>query len=1001
MKSIIHPTSDLSIFAQGNDWSNAETICGKRASDLCQLQYLGFDIPKGIVITTEGYTRFSSSDDRFSLSDDLFDEIYNGIHQLESITKKQYASDSLLLLSIAGNFPIPTVGFVGLNDYYVQLLEKQTNNKIFAYDSYRRLIAGYGIVACGIPESVFDDLYYDYKSSRNYKSLSDFTAFDFIQLVKMNKAIISQQGKRQFPQDPTDQLRDIILGIYQHYESDNVITFFQKTFTPMNGCSIIINSMVYGARSKKSCSIVVGTNDVAGGDYGFYGFYAIESFLDDVCENRKQTKQLDELQNDFPKQYKFITSKLDAITKCYKIPMEIKFVIENERLYAVGIKPERFGGLGHVTAEMEYVHMELLSKDDIIFNFQPYLLDCMFHDHLTGLPDSTFCSGTPGIHGTGTGKICLSTKKIENSKSNKKRNVILFKRNFYLSDIDLLPKIQAVVTSEGGDFSRGAYIARSLSTQGAFACNSLLIEEDKHVVSTPEMALREGKIVTVDFGDVFLGSLEKVPPDSILNADAAQFYEVAFNMTKDKFGVHMNVPGPSFIPMVHVLLADSISNLPFESLFINHGQPPDPLPEQTNNKSKSQTLNKNQTQNKNQAQNKNQTQNKSQTQPIPKNIEQPAPFNEGGPDMTLADYFLEAMREDKDIPSQLATNMAAHLTNAFIAADKVPVTVQLFDLPLTSMFQNKAKLEEELKSLFQKRDMLDDTHKRLNELRAKRAADKKAREEEEERKAQEEREKAEKNKGKNNRKTAQPPSKPKPKVPEKFYEEEDFELPHPNVEADMRERINKIQNIMGLRINTIHLSYLYPRIFAIQIRIIINAAKAAKENGVEPIPKILIPFANEDKEMLKLTNYINGISKEAGLKTDIGCIGMSPSNITVASKYVNFIMIYPDKMFQLATPDAPSYIDNSLWYQSQNAYSRDLLRECINCSKKKKKQLPVIVSADFFQTRQSVEELVQMGVKAIATNPLGIVIARFCAAQALISLKPPADEDDDEELNEE
>ena len=49
------------------------------------------------------------------------------------------------------------------------------------------------------------------------------------------------------------------------------------------------------------------------------------------------------------------------------------------------------------------------------------------------------------------------------------------------------------------------------------------------------MALREGKIVTVDFGDVFLGSLEKVPPDSILNADAAQFYEVAFNMTKDKF----------------------------------------------------------------------------------------------------------------------------------------------------------------------------------------------------------------------------------------------------------------------------------------------------------------------------------------------------------------------------------------------------------------------------------------------------------------------------------
>lgn len=1015
MQNIIQATSDLSIFAKGDDWSNAEKVCGARASNLCQLQYLGFDIPKGIVITTEAYNRFASTDDRFSLQDDLFDEIYNGLHQLESISKKQYGSDSLLLLSISGNFPIPTVNFVGLNDYYVQILEKQTNNKIFAYDSYRRLIASYGVVVCGIPESVFDDLYYDYKSSRNYQDHSDFTAFDLINLVKMNKAIISQQGKRHFPQDPTDQFRDIILGIYQYYENEDIVTYFKKTFTPIDGCSILINSMVYGAKSKKSCSIVVGTNDVAGGDYGFYGFYAIESFLEDVCENKKSTKSFEDLQEDFPKSYKLISSKLDSISKCYKVPMEIKFVIENERLYAVGIKPERFGGLGHVTAEMEYAHTELLSKDDIIYNFQPYLLECMFHDHLTGLPETIFCSGTPGIHGTGEGKICLSAinNKTKTKKFNKKKNVILFKRNFYISDISLLPNIQAIVTSEGGDFCRGAYIARSISTKGAFACKDLLIEEDQHVVSTPEKALREGKNVTVDFGDVFLGSLEKVPPDSILNADAAQFYEIAYNMTKEKFGIHMNVPGPSFVPMIHVLLADSIANITFESLLGPHFLDLTKIQTQENNNNNNNNkTNKNNKQNqpKSQSQNvnknQNQTQSKSQTQPTNKSQTSSKEQEQTNIDFkqyNLGEIFMEAMRENQDLPPEIITKLTSEMTKVFIVANDKPVTVQLFDLPLTSMYQNRQKLEEELKSHFQQRDLLDDTHKRLNELRAKRAAEKKAREEEEARRLQEEKEKAEKNKGKYAKKTSQAAQK-QPKQPEKFYEEEDFELPHPNVEADMRERINKIQSILGLRINTIHLSFLYPRLFAIQVRIILNAAKSANDENEQiiPKPKILIPFAIEEKEMQKLCGYINGLSKQYNLKTEIGCIGLSPSNISVASKFVDFFVIKPEKMFLLATKDAPPIVDNSLWYQPQPLYSKELLAECIAAAVRKKKQLPVIVDGDNFMTRNSVEELLKLGIKNIATNPLRIIIARFCAAQALITLKPPAEaDDDDEELNEE
>ena len=156
--------------------------------------------------------------------------------------------------------------------------------------------------------------------------------------------------------------------------------------------------------------------------------------------------------------------------------------------------------------------------------------------------------------------------------------------------------------------------------------------------------------------------------------------------------------------------------------------------------------------------------------------------------------------------------------------------------------------------------------------------------------------------------------------------------------------------------------------------------------------------------MQKLTNYINGFSKDSQLKTEIGVIGLSPSNIESCAKFVDFVVIRPERMFSLATKDAPSFVDNSLWYQPQPQYSRDLLQQCIAAAEKKKKRLPIVVEGECFKTRQSVEELLNFGVKSISTNPTEIVIARFCAAQALIAMKPPSDadgEDDDDDQIEE
>ncbi|OHT02650.1 hypothetical protein TRFO_07086 [Tritrichomonas foetus] len=904
MNSITQVTSDLSTLAQGDDWSNVEKICGERASNLCQLQYLGFDIPKGIVITTNAYRQFVESGDKYALSDDLFENIYKGILQLETLTKKQYGTDSLLLLSVSGNFPIPSTICVGLNDYLVQVLEKSTNNPIFAYDSYRRLIASYGVVACGIPEAEFDDIFYKYKCSRNYHSLSDFKAPDFVQLVKMNKAIITKFAKKQFPQDPIEQLRNIILGIYLYYENENLVAYYKNTFTPINGCSILINAMVYGSKSTKSCSLVVCTNDISGGDYGLCGSYGIASYLDDVCEGRKETKSFTEFKSDFHRQHKLINSKLDAILKCYKRPMEIKFVIENGRMYAVGIKDMMFGGYGNITATNELIQTNILSEESAINHFKPYTLASLMNSHLASLPEEKFCSGSGSANGAGTGRLSLSIHDL-----GRKKNSILMKRNVFISELTYLLKAKGIITTEGSDFSRGAYIARALSIPGAFACKSLLIEEDRHVASTPEQAINEGKSITVDFGDVFTGNLETTQLESISNSDANTLYKSVLNIARNKYKIYMNATDVESIKKANNFGADGIGLFKLDQLFTQH-----------------------------------------------------------------QDNFVEAVQNNSELPEEVVQSIKDELIKVFQNADKLPISLQLFDLPLNKAYQSSETIEEELHELVPKQHEYDRIHAILD---AKKQA-KKSNEEEED----------------NNENPPQNQSKQQAQQPEEQNDEEVLDLPPPEEEARLREKVYKLDNIMNTDLHAIHLSYIFPQVYTIQVKLIMEAAKSAKDAGAEPKPKIVIPFSHEEKDMMRLLSYINSLSRETGFRADFGCIGLSPANIANASKVAKFILINPQNIFK--SGDAPFYRNTTLRYKP-SIVPHELLDECFNSAKKKKKSVPIVLMNENFMTKEAINDLAKYRIKSISTNPDNLMIARFCAAQTLVSDQPSNEEEPQEE----
>ena len=59
-----------------------------------------------------------------------------------------------------------TILNLGLNDKTVQALSKNTSNKRFAKDSYRRFIQMYGNVVLGIDSHLFEEMIDNYKLTK-------------------------------------------------------------------------------------------------------------------------------------------------------------------------------------------------------------------------------------------------------------------------------------------------------------------------------------------------------------------------------------------------------------------------------------------------------------------------------------------------------------------------------------------------------------------------------------------------------------------------------------------------------------------------------------------------------------------------------------------------------------------------------------------------------------------------------------------------------------------
>ena len=217
-------------------------------------------------------------------------QMEEALAKLEALQgQKLGTGENPLLVSVrsGAKFSMPgmmdTILNLGLNDKSVEALAKRSNNPRFAADSYRRLIQMFGNVVLEIPKSAFDEVFDAKKKQKKAKLDTDLDAKALKEVIEEYKKVVKKHAKRDFPQDPHEQLVMARDAVFRSWQNDRAKHYRRiNNIDDMLGTAVNVQAMVYGNLGETSGTGVGFTRNPATGAKEFYGEFLMNAQGEDV-----------------------------------------------------------------------------------------------------------------------------------------------------------------------------------------------------------------------------------------------------------------------------------------------------------------------------------------------------------------------------------------------------------------------------------------------------------------------------------------------------------------------------------------------------------------------------------------------------------------------------------------------------------------------------------------------------------------------------------------------
>jgi pyruvate,orthophosphate dikinase len=394
-----------------------------------------------------------------------------------------------------------TILNLGLNDKTVESLKARTNNGRFAFDSYRRFIQMFGAVVLEIPKDAFEHEFEGVKKAHGATADTELGEEQLREVVKRYNEVVRSRAKREFPQDPDEQLRLARNAVFRSWNNPRAKEYRRIYDIPDSiGTAVNVQMMVFGNTGDRSGTGVGFTRNPATGAREFYGEFLINAQGEDVVAGIRTPQPIRELENVMPKAYKQLRDITTRLERHYKDVQDFEFTIQDERLFMLQTRSGKRTGYAAVVIATDLVKEKLVTPKEAILLVDPESLSQLLAPGFdpkewNKLPVAT--KGLPASPGAASGHAVFTADDAV-EWSNQGKPVILVRRETVPDDIHGMWVSQGILTATGGMTSHAAVVGRQMGKPSVVGAGELRIDEKSRQFHIKGQTIKEGDFVSFD-----------------------------------------------------------------------------------------------------------------------------------------------------------------------------------------------------------------------------------------------------------------------------------------------------------------------------------------------------------------------------------------------------------------------------------------------------------------------------------------------------------------------
>jgi len=507
------------LFDEGH--GGMKDLLGGKGANLAEMTNIGLPVPFGFTITTQACNTYYESGK--SIPDLVEKQTLEALNRLEEkMGKKLGDSQNPLLVSVRSGsvFSMPgmmdTILNLGMNDETVMGVASLTDNPRFAYDSYRRFIQMFSNVVLEIDSYYFEQFLEEVREEKGYTSDPEMTAEDWKEVIDGYKEIVKNHTKKEFPQNPFEQLFLAINAVFNSWNNQRAIVYRRLNKIPDHlGTAVNIQSMVFGNMGNDSGTGVAFTRNPSTGEKVLYGEYLINAQGEDVVAGIRTPQPIATLKADLPGVFKQFAETCNLLENHYKEMQDIEFTVERGQLFILQTRNGKRTAQAAIRIAVEMVEEGLINRKTALMRVDPDQLDQLLHRRIDDkYPRTLLAKGLPASPGAATGQVVFDADEAE-ALANEGKKVILVRPETTPDDIHGIVASQAIVTSRGGMTSHAAVVARGMGKACICGCESLKINLKAKQFTVGETLVNYGDIITIDgsSGEIMLGEIPMIDPD--------------------------------------------------------------------------------------------------------------------------------------------------------------------------------------------------------------------------------------------------------------------------------------------------------------------------------------------------------------------------------------------------------------------------------------------------------------------------------------------------------